>query len=118
MVNGHYITDVYHLGLNQWLRCDDASIKVISLTKVLTGSEGHNQVPYLLFYRRYDTLHSNNNISSSNHNNSNNINMGTNGAKRSSNNHLDYGHNYSLSHDSSHNDMLTSNKFNSISRQY
>lgn len=27
-VKGHYITDVYHLGLNQWLRCDDGIIKV------------------------------------------------------------------------------------------
>ncbi|KAI2797614.1 Ubiquitin carboxyl-terminal hydrolase 10 [Blomia tropicalis] len=58
-MKGHYITDVYHLGLNQWLRCDDASIKVISLSQVLSNGDcgNHNMVPYLLFYRRQDTLY-------------------------------------------------------------
>ena len=52
---GHYITEVYHVGLNKWLRCDDSNVKVTDLNQVLKGGET-NLVPYLLFYRRYDTI--------------------------------------------------------------
>ncbi|KAH9424442.1 Ubiquitin carboxyl-terminal hydrolase 10 [Dermatophagoides pteronyssinus] len=142
VINGHYITDVYHLGLNQWLRCDDSNIKVISLAKVLTGSEREgNLVPYLLFYRRYDTLHSNNSSQSSanntnNNNNNNNIQPNNSGSKRSINsgsgNHManEFGHHHHHHHHNHHHNsdqqsnnnkhqdsMLANNKFSSISRQ-
>ena len=52
---GHYITEVFHVGLNKWLRCDDSNVKVTDLNHVLKGGEA-NLVPYLLFYRRYDTI--------------------------------------------------------------
>ncbi|KAH7642573.1 ubiquitin carboxyl-terminal hydrolase-like protein 4 [Dermatophagoides farinae] len=137
VINGHYITDVYHLGLNQWLRCDDSNIKVISLSKVLTGTEREgNLVPYLLFYRRYDTLHSNNSSSSSssaNNNNNNSVQPNNSGSKRSINSHTgnEFGHNHNHHHHHHHhhhhnNDqqsnkhqdlMLANNKFSSISRQ-
>ena len=136
MINGHYITDVYHLGLNQWLRCDDSNIKVISLSKVLTGTEREgNLVPYLLFYRRYDTLHSNNSSSSSSsaNNNNNSVQPNNFGSKRSINSHTgnEFGHNHNHNHhqhhhhhhnndqqSSKHQDlMLANNKFSSISRQ-
>ncbi|XP_054165400.1 ubiquitin carboxyl-terminal hydrolase 10-like isoform X2 [Oppia nitens] len=54
-VKGHYVADVYHIGSNQWLRCDDQSVKVINTTKVLNTDS--SRTPYLLFYRRYDTLY-------------------------------------------------------------
>lgn len=52
---GHYITEAYHVGLNKWLRCDDSSVKVTDVNHVLKGGET-NMIPYLLFYRRYDTI--------------------------------------------------------------
>ncbi|KAH9529876.1 Ubiquitin carboxyl-terminal hydrolase 10 [Dermatophagoides farinae] len=107
VINGHYITDVYHLGLNQWLRCDDSNIKVISLSKVLTGTEREgNLVPYLLFYRRYDTLHSNNSSSSSSsaNNNNNSVQPNNSGSKRSINSHTgnEFGHNHNHHHHHHH----------------
>ncbi len=54
-VKGHYVTDVYHIGSNQWIRCDDGSIKVIPIQKVLNTET--SRTPYLLFYRRHDTLY-------------------------------------------------------------
>ncbi|KAI1285407.1 Ubiquitin carboxyl-terminal hydrolase 10 [Halotydeus destructor] len=53
---GHYITDIFHIGRSQWLRCDDVSIKAISTQQLL--SPQLPRVPYLLFYRRCDTLRS------------------------------------------------------------
>ncbi|CAG2169716.1 unnamed protein product, partial [Oppiella nova] len=55
-IKGHYVTDVYHIGSNQWLRCDDQSVKVIPTLKVLNTDT--SRTPYLLFYRRHDTLYS------------------------------------------------------------
>ncbi|XP_013781593.1 ubiquitin carboxyl-terminal hydrolase 10-like [Limulus polyphemus] len=52
---GHYITDVYHVGSGSWLRCDDSTITVITDTQLLSPSPP--RVPYMLFYRRLDTLH-------------------------------------------------------------
>lgn len=52
--NGHYVTDIYHIGTNLWLRCDDSKIESISVKEL---THPHNlKVPYLLFYRRCDTL--------------------------------------------------------------
>lgn len=51
---GHYITDVFHTGYNNWLRYDDSSVKPIGEKQVL---QPHTpRVPYLLYYRRFDTL--------------------------------------------------------------
>lgn len=51
---GHYITDVFHTGYNSWLRYDDSSVKPIGEKQVL---QPHTpRVPYLLYYRRSDTL--------------------------------------------------------------
>ncbi|XP_014765047.2 ubiquitin carboxyl-terminal hydrolase 3 isoform X2 [Drosophila ananassae] len=51
---GHYITDVFHSGYSSWLRYDDSSVKPVSEKNVL---QPHTpRVPYLLYYRRSDTL--------------------------------------------------------------
>ncbi|XP_020801462.1 ubiquitin carboxyl-terminal hydrolase 10 [Drosophila serrata] len=51
---GHYITDVFHTGYSSWLRYDDNSVKPIGEKNVL---QPHTpRVPYLLYYRRSDTL--------------------------------------------------------------
>ncbi|XP_076373350.1 uncharacterized protein LOC143258250 [Tachypleus tridentatus] len=52
---GHYITDAYHVGSGSWLRYDDSTITVITDSQLLSPSPP--RVPYLLFYRRLDTLH-------------------------------------------------------------
>lgn len=53
---GHYLTDAYHVGYGSWLRYDDASVKAVQEELVLkpTGT----RVPYLLFYRRSDSIKS------------------------------------------------------------
>ncbi|XP_076370532.1 ubiquitin carboxyl-terminal hydrolase 10-A-like [Tachypleus tridentatus] len=53
-VKGHYLTDVYHAGSGGWLRCDDRTITPITETQLLCYSPP--RVPYLLFYRRLDTI--------------------------------------------------------------
>ncbi|XP_013788751.1 ubiquitin carboxyl-terminal hydrolase 10-A-like [Limulus polyphemus] len=55
LATGHYITDVYHVGSSSWLRCDDSTITVITESNLL--SHCPQRVPYLLFYRRLDTLY-------------------------------------------------------------
>ncbi|KAF7492189.1 Ubiquitin carboxyl-terminal hydrolase 10 [Sarcoptes scabiei] len=132
VVNGHYLTDVYHLGLNQWLRCDDSTIKLISLSKVLESSdrENGNLVPYLIFYRRYDTLHHNNNSNQSMSASFSNININnSNNSMKSSRSNTNtaanngYGGHHHYSHNSNEQDQtqdgifVSTTKFNSISRQ-
>lgn len=51
---GHYITDAYHVGYASWLRYDDASVKPVPEEHVLKPHG--TRVPYLLFYRRNDSL--------------------------------------------------------------
>ncbi|TRY74502.1 hypothetical protein TCAL_01665 [Tigriopus californicus] len=51
---GHYVTDVYHTGLASWLRCDDAVVHRLTDSNVL--NQDTNSVPYILFYRRGDTM--------------------------------------------------------------
>lgn len=51
---GHYITDVFHIGYNNWLRFDDSSVKPVSEHNVLRPRAP--RVPYLLYYRRCDTV--------------------------------------------------------------
>ncbi|XP_076349969.1 ubiquitin carboxyl-terminal hydrolase 10-like isoform X2 [Tachypleus tridentatus] len=53
-VKGHYITDVYHAGSGGWVRCDDFNITPITEKQLLRYNPP--RVPYLLFYRRLDTV--------------------------------------------------------------
>ncbi|XP_055373247.1 transcription factor mef2A [Condylostylus longicornis] len=53
-IKGHYISDVYHSGYSNWLRYDDANVKPIGENSVLRPRG--LRVPYLLFYRRCDTI--------------------------------------------------------------
>lgn len=66
---GHYITDVYHTGYGCWLRYDDSSVKSVSENHVLLPRTP--RVPYLLYYRRCDTIpqQTNNNNNGGNNNN-------------------------------------------------
>ncbi|XP_072397586.1 ubiquitin carboxyl-terminal hydrolase 10-B [Diabrotica undecimpunctata] len=51
---GHYVTDAFHVGYSSWLRYDDASVKTVQEEQVLKPQG--TRVPYLLFYRRSDTI--------------------------------------------------------------
>lgn len=51
---GHYIADVFHQSCNAWLRYDDNTVKIVSENFVLQPRLP--RVPYLLYYRRSDTL--------------------------------------------------------------
>ncbi|XP_046397539.1 ubiquitin carboxyl-terminal hydrolase 10 isoform X2 [Ischnura elegans] len=51
---GHYITDAYHQGLGGWIRYDDSSVRGVSEAAVLKPKAP--RVPYLLYYRRADTI--------------------------------------------------------------
>ncbi|XP_068598619.1 ubiquitin carboxyl-terminal hydrolase 10 [Brachionichthys hirsutus] len=51
---GHYTTDVFHIGLNGWLRIDDQTVKIISQYQVV--KQFAERTAYLLYYRRFDLL--------------------------------------------------------------
>lgn len=51
---GHYVADIYHTGLSSWLHCDDSTLKSVSENMVLSLSA--SSIPYILFYRRGDTM--------------------------------------------------------------
>lgn len=51
---GHYLTDAYHVGYGGWVRYDDATVKSVQESHVLHPHTA--RVPYLLFYRRCDTI--------------------------------------------------------------
>ncbi|KAF0292922.1 Ubiquitin carboxyl-terminal hydrolase 10-A [Amphibalanus amphitrite] len=51
---GHYITDAYHPAYQQWVRYDDSSISAVAESAVLRPEPP--LVPYILFYRRVDTV--------------------------------------------------------------
>ncbi|XP_077374629.1 ubiquitin carboxyl-terminal hydrolase 10 isoform X1 [Festucalex cinctus] len=51
---GHYTTDVFHIGLNGWLRIDDQAVKVIN--QYLVVKQIAERTAYLLYYRRVDLL--------------------------------------------------------------
>lgn len=53
---GHYLTDAYHVGYARWLRYDDAIVKAVAEEQVLKPHG--TRVPYLLFYRRSDSIRS------------------------------------------------------------
>ncbi|XP_019629435.1 PREDICTED: ubiquitin carboxyl-terminal hydrolase 10-like isoform X1 [Branchiostoma belcheri] len=51
---GHYTTDVFHVGINGWLRFDDQNVKVVTSQQVMKYTPP--RVPYLLYYRRCDLI--------------------------------------------------------------
>jgi len=51
---GHYVTDVYHTGYASWLHCDDSIIQPTA--EQLVTSPNPSSTPYILFYRRGDTM--------------------------------------------------------------
>ncbi|XP_068171232.1 ubiquitin carboxyl-terminal hydrolase 10 isoform X2 [Antennarius striatus] len=51
---GHYTTDVFHIGLNGWLRIDDQTVKIINQYQVV--KQAGERTAYLLYYRRFDLL--------------------------------------------------------------
>ncbi|XP_062868718.1 ubiquitin carboxyl-terminal hydrolase 10 isoform X2 [Trichomycterus rosablanca] len=51
---GHYTTDVFHIGLNGWLRIDDQAVKVINQFHVMKQTA--ERTAYLLYYRRVDLM--------------------------------------------------------------
>ncbi|CAG9794013.1 unnamed protein product [Diatraea saccharalis] len=52
-VKGHYLTDTYH-GQVGWIRYDDSTVTQVSDAQVLKPKPP--RMPYLLMYRRHDTL--------------------------------------------------------------
>ena len=48
---GHYISDVFHPGLQGWLRFDDGNVYVVTSNQVINPTPD-KLTPYLLFYRR------------------------------------------------------------------
>jgi len=52
-IGGHYTTDVFHPGVNGWIRMDDSGVKHVSEKNVL--KQQAPTVPYLLYYRSSDT---------------------------------------------------------------
>jgi len=51
---GHYVTDVFHPGYSAWLHCDDGIVQPTAEELVLSPSA--SSTPYILFYRRCDTM--------------------------------------------------------------
>jgi len=51
---GHYVTDIYHTGYATWLHCDDSIVQPTAEQLVVTPTA--SSTPYLLFYRRGDTM--------------------------------------------------------------
>lgn len=51
---GHYIIDAYSSGYSYWLRYDDSTVKPVTEASVLHPRPP--RVPYLLYYRRCDTV--------------------------------------------------------------
>jgi len=49
---GHYITDVFHPGLQGWLRFDDSNVQIVTSNQVVNPTQADRLTPYLLFYRR------------------------------------------------------------------
>jgi len=51
---GHYVSSVFHPGYSCWMRCDDTTVQPMAEQLVLQPSQ--QDTPYLLFYRRADTM--------------------------------------------------------------
>ncbi|KAL6260611.1 hypothetical protein P5V15_008131 [Pogonomyrmex californicus] len=54
---GHYFTDAFHVGYGSWVRYDDSTVKSVPESSVLRPTSP--RVPYLLYYRRCDTIGNN-----------------------------------------------------------
>jgi len=54
---GHYFTDAFHVGYGSWVRYDDQTVKSVTESNVLRPMSP--RVPYLLYYRRCDTIGNN-----------------------------------------------------------
>ncbi|XP_012233401.1 ubiquitin carboxyl-terminal hydrolase 10 [Linepithema humile] len=54
---GHYITDAFHVGYGSWVRYDDSTVRSVTESNVLRPTSP--RVPYLLYYRRCDTIGNN-----------------------------------------------------------
>ncbi|XP_077263842.1 ubiquitin specific protease 10 [Temnothorax americanus] len=54
---GHYFTDAFHVGYGSWVRYDDSTVKSVPESNVLRPTSP--RVPYLLYYRRCDTIGNN-----------------------------------------------------------
>lgn len=54
---GHYFTDAFHVGYGSWVRYDDSTVKSVPENNVLRPTSP--RVPYLLYYRRCDTIGNN-----------------------------------------------------------
>ncbi|KAL0117483.1 hypothetical protein PUN28_010361 [Cardiocondyla obscurior] len=54
---GHYFTDAFHVGYGSWVRYDDSVVKSVPESNVLRPTSP--RVPYLLYYRRCDTIGNN-----------------------------------------------------------
>lgn len=54
---GHYVTDAFHVSFGCWVRYDDSSLKCVAEANVLNPQAP--RVPYLLYYRRLDTIGNN-----------------------------------------------------------
>lgn len=50
---GHYFSDVFHPGLQGWIRYNDSNVQVVTSSQVINSSN-EKYTPYLLFYRRGD----------------------------------------------------------------
>lgn len=53
---GHYVTDVFHVGYGSWVRYDDSTVTAVQESEMLHPRAP--RVPYLLYYRRCDTISS------------------------------------------------------------
>lgn len=51
--DGYYLTDVFHPGLQGWIRYEDSNVHVVTSSEVMNCST-EKLTPYLLFYRRGD----------------------------------------------------------------
>ena len=51
---GHYVTDIFHTGYSSWLHCDDSQVSATCEQSVLAPSP--TSTPYILLYRRGDTI--------------------------------------------------------------
>lgn len=51
---GHYVTEVHHAGTGTWLRFDDSFVRAVADSQLFKYSLP--RMPYLLLYRRADTI--------------------------------------------------------------
>ena len=61
---GHYLADAFHIDYSSWIRYDDCTVKLVTDNQVLKPISP--TVPYLLYYRRCDTINGPNNNSNNN----------------------------------------------------